>query len=153
MAAAKRKRASARERLEADDEVPVRVSSRSPRAPHSTPPVTRAQNLAVGLLEAMIGQLADYIENSHAIERLIRAQMTQVLRELTHDPKLTAWIRAQAQEFLQELAARPEILEPLVRAQVDRYLAHLEAEKDKRADLRPPIVPKPKRAAKKVKLD
>jgi hypothetical protein len=112
--------------LESDtDGVEVRVSPRAPRAKVATPPVTRAQNLATALLEGVIGQLADYIENSHAVEKLIRAQTTQVLRELAHDPQFTALIRSQAEQYVAELVSRPEILEPLVRDQFDRYLDHL----------------------------
>ncbi len=109
-----------------DDEdggVEVRISTRAPKAKTATPPVRRASNLAVGLLEAIIGQLADYIETSPAVERLIRAQTSQVLRELAHDPGLTAVFREQVDQYIAELTAKPEILEPLVRSQVDRYLA------------------------------
>ncbi len=105
--------------------VEVRVSPHAPRAQVATPRVTRAQNLATALLEGVIGQLADYIENSHAVEKLIRAQTTQVLKELARDPQLTALIRSQAEQYLAELVAHPEILEPLVRSQVDRYLDNL----------------------------
>lgn len=101
--------------------VQVRVSPRAPRAA-ATPPGTRAQNLATALVEAVIGQVADYIEHSPGVERLIRAQTTQVLKELAHDPQLTALIRSQAEQYLAELVAHPEILEPLVRTQVDLYL-------------------------------
>lgn len=112
--------------LDADeDSVRVRVSKRAPRAKASTPPAARAVNLATALLEAVIGQLADYIESSHAVEKLIRVQTSQLLRELAQDPQLTLLIRAQAEQYLAELAAHPEILEPLVRAQVDRYVDHL----------------------------
>lgn len=114
-----------------DDSVRVRISSRAPhsrdgsakRAP--TPPTTRALNLATALLEGVIGQLADYVETSPAVEKLIRAQTTRTLRELARDPQLSALIRSQAEQYLAELAAHPETLEPLVRAQVDRYLDHL----------------------------
>lgn len=108
-----------------DDSVQVRVSARAPRANSATPPVTRAHNLATALLEGVIGQLANYIENSHAVEKLIRAQTAQVLRELAHDPHLSELIRGQAEQQLAELVRRPEILEPLARVQLDRYLDHL----------------------------
>lgn len=107
-----------------DNAVRVRVSN---RAPHSKPaprtPVSRAQTLATGLLEAVIGQVADYIETSSAVERLIRTQTRQVLHELARDPEFNALIQAQARQYVSELASHPEILGPLVRAQVDRYLA------------------------------
>lgn len=107
-----------------DNAVHVRVSN---RAPHSKPaprtPVSRAQTLATGLLEAVIGQVADYIETSSAVERLIRTQTRQVLHELAHDPEFNALIQAQARQYVSELASHPEILEPLIRAQIDRYLA------------------------------
>jgi hypothetical protein len=99
----------------------VRVSARTPRA--SPPPIARAQTLATGLLDALIGQVADYVEHSHAVERLIRAQTGQVLRELARDPQLKGLIRAQVEEYVAELVAHPEILEPLVKSQVERYLA------------------------------
>lgn len=152
MAAAKRKKPSARKPLRDEDEIPVRVSSRTPRAKQETPPLARAQDLAVGLLDATIGQLADYIESSHAVERLLKAQTRQVLREVAADPQLAALIRTLAQEFLHELTAHPETLEPLVRAQVDRYLANLEAAKPT-APGTPPPVEKPKRKAKQVNLE
>jgi hypothetical protein len=101
----------------------VRVSTRAPRAKPAAGTVKRASNLAVGLLEAVIGQLADYIETSPAVERLIRAQTTKVLRELARDPEFTALLRAQADQYISELISQPEILEPLVQEQVDRYLA------------------------------
>ncbi len=118
-----RKTRAARQAAEGD--VEVRVSPRAPRAKISTPPVTRAQNLATALVEAIIGQVAEYIEHSPAVEKLIRAQTTRVLKELAHDPQLTALIRAQAEQYLAELVAHPEILEPLVRSQIDRYLDNL----------------------------
>lgn len=136
-----------------DDQVEVRVSSGAARAKTATPPVARAQNLALGLLEVMIGQVADYIENSHAVERLVRAQTSRVLRELAHDPQLTALIRAQAYEYLRELTAHPEILEPLVRAQVDRYLGHQTAVKPKSHEKAEPVAPKRKRTTREVKID
>lgn len=110
--------------IESDDNaVPVRVSPRTPRSkPPPRTPVRRAQSLATGLLEAVIGQVADYIESSSAVERLIRTQTRQVLHELAHDPEFNALIQAQARQYVAELASHPEILEPLVRAQVDRYL-------------------------------
>lgn len=131
---ARRKKTTIPLEAEDDDSVRVRVS---PRAPHSrdgsakrpsTPPTARALNLATAVLEAVIGQLADYVENSPAVEKLIHAQTTRALHELARDPQLTALIRTQAEQYLAELAARPEILEPLVRAQVDRYLEHLLSE-------------------------
>lgn len=120
MAKTRRKKVAAPVKA-AGDEVEVRVSTRAPRA--ATPPVTRAQNLAAGLLDALIGQVADYVEHSHAVERLIRAQTGQVLRELARDPQLKGLIRAQVEEYVAELVAHPEILEPLVQSQVERYLA------------------------------
>lgn len=122
--AAPRRRANAARQSDEND-VEVRVSKHSPRARVSTPPVARAQNLATALLEGFIGQLADYIENSSAVERLIRVQTTQVLRELAHDPRIAGLMRAQVERYVTELIAHPEILEPLVRVQVDRYLDHL----------------------------
>jgi hypothetical protein len=124
METAKRKKRAVKPAPEEGD-VQVRVSSRTPHVQKTTPPVTRAQNLAMGLLEGIIGQVADYIENSHAVERLIRAQTSQVLRELAHDPQLTGLIRSQAEQYVAELTIHPEILEPLIREQVDRYLDHL----------------------------
>lgn len=136
-----------------DNSVPVRVSPRSPHAQtalpkrSSTPPVTRAQNLATAMLEALIGQLADYIENSHAVEKLIRAQTTTVLRELAHDPQLAVLIRSHAEQYLAELVSHPKILEPLVIAQVDRYLEHLANNPDRlraltlRLNQQPPAKP------------
>lgn len=120
-----------------DNSIPVRVSPRSPRTQaeppkrSATPPMARAHNLATAMLETLIGQLADYIENSHAVEKLIRAQTTTVLRELAHDPQLAALIRSQAEQYLADLVSRPEILEPLVIAQVDRYLEHLTSNPDR----------------------
>ncbi len=113
-----------------DDAVDVRVSPRAPSSKDvsgkrpSTPPTRRAQTLATALLEGIISQLAEYVENSHAVEKLIRAQTTIVLRELARDPQLTMLIHAQAEQYVAELTAQPEILEPLVRAQVDRYLEY-----------------------------
>jgi hypothetical protein len=112
--------------LDADDgSVSVRVSPRAPHARTETPPITRAQNLATGLLEAFVGQLADYIATSPAVEKLIRAQTRRVLQELAHDAELTRLIRAQADQYLAELTAHPERLEPLVRSQVEHYLDYL----------------------------
>lgn len=106
-----------------EDAVEVRVSARTPRArPVTRTPVSRAQTLATGLLEAVISQVADYIETSNAVERLIRNQTRQVLHELAHDPEFTALIHLQARQYVAELASHPEILETFVRAQVDRYL-------------------------------
>lgn len=122
MATTRRKKSSAA--VPEENLVSVRVSPRAPRAA-AVPPTTRAQNLATALVEAVIGQVADYIEHSPAVERLIRAQTTQALKELAHDPQLTALIRTQADQYLAELIAHPEILEPLVRAQIDRYLDKL----------------------------
>jgi hypothetical protein len=109
--------------LDDEDAVEVRVSTKMPRARPTASSVSRAQGLATGLLEAIIGQLAEYIETSPAVEKLIRAQTTKVLRELARDPELSALFRAQMDEYLAELASNPQILEPIVRAQVDRYLA------------------------------
>ncbi|MCC7164216.1 MAG: hypothetical protein IT331_17100 [Anaerolineae bacterium] len=107
-----------------DDTVEIRVSARAPRAKPAPPtPVGRAQMLATGLLEAVIGQVADYIESSNAVERLIRTQTRRVLHQLVQDPEFNALIQAQARQYAAELAAHPEILEPLVRAHVNRYLA------------------------------
>lgn len=119
MATTRRKKSPAA--VSEENLVSVRVSPRAPRAA-AVPPTTRAQNLATALVEAVIGQVADYIEHSPAVERLIRAQTTQVLKELARDPQLTALIRSQAEQYLAELIAHPEILEPLVRTQVDLYL-------------------------------
>lgn len=152
--------------------VQVRVSSRAPRGGGDVSPrgdvspkrlyATRAQNLATALLEGVIGQLADYIENSHAVEKLIRAQTRQVLRELARDPQLTALIRSQTEQYIAELVAHPEILEPLVRTQVDRYLDNLlrdsvrmqaVAEKIKQGEPSPPAPRKRIAHTSKIKLD
>jgi hypothetical protein len=155
--------------LEADDDsVQVRVSARAPRSKDvsakrlSTPPAARARNLATAMLEGVIGQLAGYVENSHAVEKLIRAQTRQVLRELARDPQLTTLIRAQGEQYLAELAAHPEILEPIVRVQVDRYLDHLlrdparlqaVAEKIKKGETSMPVTRQRKPRARKVALE
>lgn len=145
-----------------DDAVEVRVSTRTPKARVATPPVTRAQNLAAGLLDALIGQVADYVEHSHAVERLIRAQTGQVLRELAQDPHLTNLIRTQAEAYVAELVAHPEILEPLVRTQVDRYLEHLRNEPELRRaltervtveEVAPPKVSKRKKRAGQITIE
>lgn len=104
-----------------EDAVQVRVSKRTPRGkPEPRTPISRAQLLATGLLEAVIGQVADYIESSPAVERLIRAQTRQVLHELARAPEFNDLIKAQARQYIVELAAHPEILETLVRAQAER---------------------------------
>lgn len=128
-----------------DNAVDVRISPRAPRAKISTPPTARAQSLATALLETMIGQIADYVENSRAVEKLIRAQTTQVLRELASDPRLSALIRSQAEQYVAELIAHPEILEPLVRVQVDRYLANHTKPRGKAPEHEKMVKPKPSR--------
>lgn len=121
MEKAKRKRAASPPPAD-DDAVEVRVSARTPRVVPAASPAARAQNFAMALVETMLGQLADYVENSPAVEKLIQVQTTKVLRELARDPQLAALIRAQAEQYLVELASKPEILEPLVKAQVERTL-------------------------------
>ncbi len=116
--------------------IEVRVSPRAPRQgapslPRATPPLTRAQNLVTALLEGVIGQLAEYVENSPAVERLVRAQTARVLRELAHDAQVSVLIRSYAEQYVAELTAHPEILEPLVRVQVDRYLEYLAQDSEK----------------------
>ena len=54
---------------------------------------------------------------------------------------------------LKEMDEHPEILEPLVRAQVDRYLANSDGATTKTPETPPPMVRKPKRTAKKVNLE
>lgn len=148
-----------------DNSVPVRVSARSPRVQAvppkrpATPPVARAQNLATAMLEALIGQLADYIENSHAVEKLIRAQTAHVLHELARDPQLANLIRAQAEQYVAELVSRPEILEPLVRVQLDLYLDHLKNDPARRAAFmdriqeNPPPKPPKRRPKPEIKIE
>lgn len=103
--------------------VELRVSSRAPRARRPRPSARTGRLVATVLLDTVVDQIADYIENSAAVEKLVRAQLRRVLAELAQDPELTALVRAGIEKYVAELAANPSPLQPLIRAEVERYLA------------------------------
>lgn len=108
-----------------DNAVEVRVSAHAPYAEQARPRGEALRELAEALLDTLVEHAGSYAERSAVVNKVIRAQINQLLRELEHDPLFTALLRAQVGEYIDELAAEPRKLQPLFRSQIDTYFVQL----------------------------